>query len=76
MAVNDNILTLMSQIVLDGHFAPEFLELPRYYLTGSISAAGEKASDAESVPHMALQRDVMTAAINVRQVRSPYVLYL
>ena len=61
--VNDNILTLMSQIILDGHFAPEYLELPRYALAGFVSNG-----DAGSVPHMYLLKEALSDVITLRQV--------
>jgi hypothetical protein len=61
--VNDNVMPLLSQIILDAHYAPDLLLLPRIKLTGLAPDAGKDAS-----PHMQLVEDAMTELMSVDQV--------
>ena len=63
--VNDNVLPLMSQIVLDAHFFPDFLHLPRYQLAGFHPPSRE----SEAMPHLNLLRDAIPNIIDINNVR-------
>ncbi len=63
LTVNDNLLPLLSQLLLDGYLHPEYLQLARSQLVDF-----QSGSDPDSVPHMALLKEIIPYAVQY----SPY----
>jgi len=61
-AINDNIMSLISQFVLDAYLFPSFVNKPRFGL--DLLSRG----NAFEVPHMRMMRDVFTRTFTLSQL--------
>ncbi len=59
--VGDNVLTLISQIILDAYLYPDMLYKPRMLLIGFTGTGS--VEEEEGVPHMRLIRELMSDGV-------------